>query len=103
MLEEMLRLVAIKESSAGRIEPQRATVRGTELLRCPECATRYWLVVEPLNGDYRQRENGILEALRLLRQTVAAEHDLGHASARLSVPYTHIVRTVEKQNGRHSA
>jgi hypothetical protein len=84
--EVILNLLALKDAEASQ-RKHRPLFRTTELIRCPDCEMRYWLLIEPGDGSGRQHEHGIVEALRLLRQIIAAEHEGGHTSGILSVPY----------------
>lgn len=80
----LLNLVGIREGKAT--EEQASGFRAAEIIRCPHCSTRYWLLVTPPNGSSRQQEDGILDALRMMTQIITSEHETGH-SPRLSIPY----------------
>lgn len=88
----VLNLVGIREGKAT--EEQATAFRAAEIIRCPHCSTRYWLLVTPVNGSSRQQEDGILDALRMMTQIITSEHETGH-SPRLSIPYRCSTGTVD--------
>lgn len=83
----VLNLVAIKEGKIETQERPAPCIRTSELVRCPHCSTRYWIAIEPATESARQREPGIMEAYRFLAQIISDEHDMGHSSPRLTIPY----------------
>jgi hypothetical protein len=89
----ILNLVGIKEGKAT--EEQPPGFRAAEIIRCPHCSTRYWLLITPLNGSSRQQEDGILDALRMMTQIISSEHETGH-SPRLSIPYRCSIGAVDQ-------
>jgi hypothetical protein len=83
----VLSLVGIREVKGAPEESQPSGFRAAEVIRCPHCSTRYWLLVTPANGSLRQQEEGIVDALRMMTQIITSEHETGHSSARLTIPY----------------
>ncbi len=90
----VLNLVAIKEGKIEKQERPGPWFRTSELVRCPHCSTRYWIMIEPGGECVRQREPGIMEAYRFLAQIISDEHDVGHSTARLTIPYQCPVATM---------
>ena len=83
----VLNLVGIREARGTDRQALQSSFRAAEIICCPHCSTRYWLLITPVSGSFRQQEDGIADALRTMAQIIISEHEAGHSSPRLSIPY----------------
>jgi hypothetical protein len=93
MPELTVRLVALKDGRLTEITPDLKSLplfHTAELVRCRQCSTRYWLLVEvsSLPIDPRWLDGfDITDAVHLLADRITIEHQMDHPTPRFNVPH----------------
>jgi hypothetical protein len=81
--ELVMRVVAVQDLKAERDHAPREQ----DVLECPHCTVCYTLQIRPAGASVKEYASGISQALRMLMQIIAVEHDMGRHSPSLEIPY----------------